>query len=394
MMVSGDQQSQEAIAALIAKAVERRADRSSLLLACQSLLAAAHGGGLDLRQYKKNTWAAGALHLVARMNLLTAADHETPLSVATICKHLRTSQATMYKRSRQLELAAGIGPFDPRILFDPKLRSLLGDVSRLAAAELAAQTSNDGLYRLFMGAIDHAKPADLALAFESKTAVDRIFRFELQFAADAAPELEVRRVLEITDCTLHHLHECIQALMGWDSEHLYEFRYQRQRYDDPRVEPVHGIAADESVLSEIFPRMPRTESKRLLNYLYDFGEEWQVQLRLLSIADPQSETAYPRCTAAAGVAPEEGASALDLKCLSLAAQADRLSPRKLEEGLAELEACGVARESFDRTARRAAAGPPDLQSLNRRLQAGCQSAHQWLTGGHRTVGHRMQTREN
>jgi|GEM_PF-6143335 hypothetical protein len=378
MMVSTDQHIQESILGLIAKSVERRDDRGQILAACRELLVAAQQGGIDLRRFKRNTWAAGVLHQIARTNFLTASDHPSPLSVASICKGLKTSQATMYKRSRELEQAAAVGPLDPRILFNPRMLNILEEVTQVLNPRPASAEVPHEVYRLFVGTLSDVAEHDQTLHFETRWLKDRVYQFTLYFRALAAPGLSVLRTIEVTDCTLHHLHACIQAAMGWEDHHLYEFQYQRQRIDDPRVEAVHGVTAADTLLSDLFVRLPRAKKLRCIHYLYDFGEEWQVELELQSIATADGKDVYPRCLAAEGNAPAEGTSGNELYHLGLAAQWNGLPTDERLAARAEAERSGGSAAALDAAEKLLAKARPDVGAISRAMCSACQRAHEWL----------------
>lgn len=112
------------------------------------------------------------------------------------------------------------------------------------------------------------------------------------------------REIEVpTSMTLKQLHAVVQAAMGWEDAHLWEFAVGRERIGSSR--------AAKLTLQALF--RPRTTK---LSYIYDFGDCWEHQLTLTKprTADPGS--AYPRYLAGEQAAPPEdcGAPAAWLPC--------------------------------------------------------------------------------
>ena len=88
--------------------------------------------------------------------------------------------------------------------------------------------------------------------------------------------------------TLKDLHRVIQAAMGWEDEHLFEFQLGR------------GRAANRTQLAEL-----AVARIRRLGYLYDMGDSWQHTLRIEKTLDADPATAYPRLIGGAGRCPPE-----------------------------------------------------------------------------------------
>lgn len=113
-----------------------------------------------------------------------------------------------------------------------------------------------------------------------------------------------RRVLVPAASTLADLHAVIQAAMGWQNAHLHQFRIAG-RYYGPQgaaldLEPEDGVRLDQVITTDPAPGTPT-----VLDYLYDFGDDWehQVSVETVTAADPSSR--YPRCTGGQGACPPE-----------------------------------------------------------------------------------------
>jgi hypothetical protein len=101
------------------------------------------------------------------------------------------------------------------------------------------------------------------------------------------------REIEVpTSMTLKQLHAVVQAAMGWEDAHLWEFAVGRERIGSSR-------AAKLTLQALLRPRTTK------LSYIYDFGDCWEHLLTLTKprTADPGS--AYPRYLAGEQAAPPE-----------------------------------------------------------------------------------------
>ena len=104
-----------------------------------------------------------------------------------------------------------------------------------------------------------------------------------------------RRLLVPASLTLAQLHYVLQAAMGWDNDHLHDFRIGKQRYaepdpDDPPMGP--GATADEGAV-----RLSRVLGKAGAKavYTYDFGDGWEHGIVVEKILPPEEGRAYPVC---------------------------------------------------------------------------------------------------
>lgn len=122
-----------------------------------------------------------------------------------------------------------------------------------------------------------------------------------------------RRIAVRGDLSLVDLHYAIQAAFGWDDDHHYAFwlggkfwapAQQGGQYTHPRCAGA-GVAKSALVpLDEL-----ALEVDQRIAYLFDFGAEWRVRLRLREIV-PDDGRASPRLLDATGSAPPQYAPAL------------------------------------------------------------------------------------
>ncbi|HWG07013.1 MAG TPA: plasmid pRiA4b ORF-3 family protein [Beijerinckiaceae bacterium] len=112
-----------------------------------------------------------------------------------------------------------------------------------------------------------------------------------------------REVEVPTSVTLKSLHEIIQALMGWEDYHLWEFTTAKQRFGPPSDEdwgnPPLVDAAKTCLRDVLKPR------KTSIDYLYDFGDSWELRLIVTRIRPGEPDVVYPRYIAGERNAPPE-----------------------------------------------------------------------------------------
>ncbi len=128
----------------------------------------------------------------------------------------------------------------------------------------------------------------------------------LRFDAALADFRGVSRTIEVReDQTLADLHEGLREAFQWADDHLYSFwldgRFWGSRsteYTAP-VEPDEDVATADVVLSEL-----GLKSGAEIAYVFDFGDNWRVSLRLAGRADDDGAR-YPRVVAAEGDAPPQ-----------------------------------------------------------------------------------------
>lgn len=131
------------------------------------------------------------------------------------------------------------------------------------------------------------------------------FRIEL---LEAQPPIW-RRFRVPANLPLEDLHDVIQIVMGWTDSHLHEFIVGEQRYGEASDEwPVPDQApADEQQF-----RIDQVVSRpgEHLEYLYDFGDDWEHRLTLEAV-DPAAAHAEPiECLDGARRCPPEDVGGL------------------------------------------------------------------------------------
>lgn len=114
-----------------------------------------------------------------------------------------------------------------------------------------------------------------------------------------------RRLVVADSMTLAQLHRAIQAVMGWQNRHLYEFEIAGQRYGQPDADTPDDPTMDARryTLGQLLQGEALT-----VRYLYDFGDGWQHRIKLESIApiaSPAALHSLPMCMGGRNACPPE-----------------------------------------------------------------------------------------
>ncbi len=100
------------------------------------------------------------------------------------------------------------------------------------------------------------------------------------------------------DTRLDQLHEILQAVLGWENYHMHVFTFADEEFGvrDPEL----GHADERKVtlggLTDIGARF---------RYTYDFGDDWEHEILVEDLLDPDPETHYPILVASKGTCPPE-----------------------------------------------------------------------------------------
>ncbi len=117
-------------------------------------------------------------------------------------------------------------------------------------------------------------------------------------------EPEIWRLVEVPlGMHLKGLHDVIQAVMGWQDYHLFEFRIGETRYGIPEGD------WDGQVLQAKSVKLATLVSKGIerFDYVYDFGDDWEHAVAIESVAEADPALKYPRFVSGARRGPPEDA---------------------------------------------------------------------------------------
>lgn len=102
---------------------------------------------------------------------------------------------------------------------------------------------------------------------------------------------------------LDRLHEVIQAAMGWTDTHLYEFRVGDAGWGAPDPDGFYDGPMDAKKMT--LEMMIDQTGTRTIQYVYDFGDDWDHSIRIERVNDAAPGMTYPRLLKASGACPPE-----------------------------------------------------------------------------------------
>ena len=209
-------------------------------------------------------------------------------------------------------------------------------------------------------------PVTLPKSLESRRCVVRV---ELR-----GSEPPIWRRLELDgNLTLDQLHACIQASMEWENSHLHEFakigpgrRPKVERFDTGFDLGEGGSGPPESKvrLIDVF-----SDSGASLLYTYDFGDNWEHEIRLEEIREGEKGLPPAICLAGERAGPPDDCGGIWGYALMIEAGLDPEHP-EYEEYAEQIELIYGEGETFD---------PEqfDLGRANLRLATAVKSRYQW-----------------
>lgn len=124
---------------------------------------------------------------------------------------------------------------------------------------------------------------------------------------DLEPEIW-RRVDVPLGQNLKGLHDVIQAVFGWQDQHLFEFQIAGKRYGIPNPE----WDEERKVLQAKSIRLADVISKGInrFSYTYDFGDNWEHTIAIEAVADGDPAIKYPHFVDGARRGPPEDVGGL------------------------------------------------------------------------------------
>jgi len=112
-----------------------------------------------------------------------------------------------------------------------------------------------------------------------------------------------RRVLISGDTSLRKLHKAIQILMDWEDYHLHSFTVGGTRYGIPDPEGLWDTGEKDDRRFRLAEVVPAAESR--MRYIYDFGDNWEMDILVEKILPPDDDFKSPVCLAGKRAGPPE-----------------------------------------------------------------------------------------
>jgi len=116
-------------------------------------------------------------------------------------------------------------------------------------------------------------------------------------------EPEIWRAVDVPlGASLRMIHDIIQAVMGWQDYHLWEFEVDGRRYGrpDPHWKDDSVFAASNIRLRALIDR-----GVRQFDYTYDMGDDWHHVVSIESVGPGEPGMEYPRYVGGARRCPPE-----------------------------------------------------------------------------------------
>jgi hypothetical protein len=113
----------------------------------------------------------------------------------------------------------------------------------------------------------------------------------------------VRTIAVRTDQTLEQLHEALRLAFGWADPHLYSFWVGGTHWDREAPEYTAPFEVEEMDEDKLSARTPlgelRLKKGSKLAYLFDFGDEWRLDLEVVD-SWAAEDASYPMLVEAVG----------------------------------------------------------------------------------------------
>jgi len=132
------------------------------------------------------------------------------------------------------------------------------------------------------------------------------------------------RRIQVENCSVDKLHECVQTAMGWTNSHLHQFEIQGIVCGDLELlsgecDSFVGTNSLETMVSDI---VPQSGARFRFSYEYDFGDRWEHEVVFEGCLPTDQSVRYPLCLEGERACPPEDVGGVDGYGEFLAAIAD------------------------------------------------------------------------
>lgn len=100
--------------------------------------------------------------------------------------------------------------------------------------------------------------------------------------------------------SLKQLHQSLQAAMGWQDYHLYEFEAGGGHYGEASTGIPGVISAIKTRVSDVLP-----VARSKIVYVYDFGDDWRLEVSLERLLPAAAGEPHGYCLDGARAGPPE-----------------------------------------------------------------------------------------
>ena len=109
-----------------------------------------------------------------------------------------------------------------------------------------------------------------------------------------------RKVLAHEFIAMDELHILIQASMGWENRHLYNFKINDKSYSDEESAQEMDILVSDGI--ELCSILGDTKK---FTYTYDFGDGWHHDIEIIATIENDPRMRYPACIGGENACPPE-----------------------------------------------------------------------------------------
>jgi Plasmid pRiA4b ORF-3-like protein len=110
-----------------------------------------------------------------------------------------------------------------------------------------------------------------------------------------------RRLEVPSDISLERLHRVIQMAFEWEDDHLHVFETSAGLYGVVGEDALDGIKNDAYKKLSTVADWPGDH----LRYVYDFGDNWELDIVVEAVSPAEPGVRYPRCTGGRRASPPE-----------------------------------------------------------------------------------------
>jgi hypothetical protein len=171
----------------------------------------------------------------------------------------------------------------------------------LAAQAAAVDLEDEQALGTFIKGWNARSELDLAdLEVPQAIEPDEILQLKITLKGISKPPVW-RRVQVRADTTFAMLHGIIQAAFGWTDTHLHSFEYEGEQIGVPDPEWENDCADEaETTLDEVL-----LGPKDRVRYTYDFGDNWEHDIVLEKVMEPDASDGRPALLTGKGARPPE-----------------------------------------------------------------------------------------
>lgn len=140
-------------------------------------------------------------------------------------------------------------------------------------------------------------------------------------------EQEVFRDIEVkSEQTFEQLHHAIQKAFDFSGKEMASFYMSNDEWERGKEIPLmdmnYGDGEEEFSMAEVkIGELIRKPGQRMI-YIYDFLRMWGFFVEMVSVAEADSNTQYPRVAMSLGDAPDEGSKDMDFNMETDSAHGD------------------------------------------------------------------------